>query len=151
MNRIIHSGVAARRVVLQSHSTCDLVRLLGVKELVNPVKPIEHGVVEEEGGIVGAGVEIGVVTVDGVVTSGVKTEELVRITTLDLRPEATVSLGGFTDGDVEEVLGPVPLAHSVAVQVTSNAARVVVCKSLDDGTQTVHSRVEGTNVGLSAE
>lgn len=82
---------------------------------MNLVKFIEYGVVEEEGGIVGVGVEIGVVIVDGVVISGVKIEELVRIMILDFRLEVMVSFGGFIDGDVEEVFGFVLLVYSVVV------------------------------------
>ena len=64
--QVVDGGIAARGAVLQGHGSGDLLGLLGVQKLVNPVEPVEHGVVEKEGRVVGAGVEISVVTVDGV-------------------------------------------------------------------------------------
>lgn len=151
LDRVFDRGIPARWVVLESHGTGDLVRFLGMEDLVNPVESIEHGMMQEEGGIVGAGVKIGVIAVDGVVSGCVKAKELVGVSTLDLGPEAAVSLRGFADGNVKEILRPVPLAHGVAIEVPRNTAWVVICQSFDYGFQAIHRRVEGTDIGSSAE
>lgn len=83
------------------------------------------------------------------VTGGVKTEELVGVTTLDLRPVGPVGLGSFTDGDVQEVFSLVPLGHGIGAEVASNATGVVISQGLDNGAQAVHGWPEGTNVRLS--
>lgn len=74
-----------------------------MQRLPNPPHAIQHGVMKEERGIIGAAENVACVTANGEVAGGVEAEEAVVETALELVLEGFDVGGGGTEGEVVEV------------------------------------------------
>jgi hypothetical protein len=70
-NHIIQRSRTARRFIVECDRTSNRTSLVQVQSLPEPVDAVDHGVVHEEHGIIGAAEEIASVAADGEVAGGV--------------------------------------------------------------------------------
>lgn len=139
-------GVAGRVVVEGGGAVDDVLAAVDVEVLPNDPDAVDHAVVEEEDRVVGAGVEVlelggaaaepvaTAVDAEGVVVAAVALHELLEVLDVDL-----------AEDEVGDVLVAVVLAADRGVQVTGQAAAVVVEVALD--VLVAVGRADGAKVG----
>ena len=110
---------------------------------------IQHSVVHEEYGIVGAAEEVTGITTDREVASGVQAEEAITEAALELILEALNVLGSSAKCDVVEVLVREPVARSECREVALETSWVV-SKGGVDLLLSVHGGRKRAEVGLCA-
>jgi hypothetical protein len=103
LDNIIQRSRTTRRFVVQRNRPGNRTRLVQVQGLPEPVDTVDHGVVHEENGVVGAAEKVASVAADGEMPCGVHAEEAVVKAALELVLEQFDGFGGGAEGHVVEV------------------------------------------------